>query len=117
MEEWIPFTIDPTNGSWTWVWNAGITTVTSNDADVKTFFKITTQTFVTWISTGFVDLTGPQHLLANCPELHAESYFSVSAQNQSYICSFPVNNNVGDLIVHEPTFKSQLVLSMLPQMS
>ena len=98
-------TIDPTNGSWIWVWNGGITTVTSNDTDVKTFFKITDQSLNIWNSTGFVDLVGPQHLLVNCPELHAESYFSVASQNQSYICSFPVNNSVGDLIVHEPTLE------------
>ena len=33
-------TIDPTTGSWTWVWNGGITTVTSNDTDVKTFLRL-----------------------------------------------------------------------------
>jgi hypothetical protein len=98
-------TIDPINGSWTWVWNASITTVTSNDPDVLNFFKITTQTFNTWVSTGYVDLTGPRNLLINCPELHSESYFSVSSKNQSYICSVPINNEIGDVINHEPSLE------------
>jgi hypothetical protein len=34
-------TIDPIAGSWTWVWNAAITSVTSTDPDVLNFFKIT----------------------------------------------------------------------------
>ena len=98
--------IDPITGSWIWVWNAGITTVTSTDSDVKTFFRINEQSGNQWFSDGFINLNGPQTLLVNCPELHAESYFSVVVPNQSYICSIPVNNDIGDIIVHQPTLET-----------
>jgi hypothetical protein len=90
-------TINPINGAWTWVWLASaITTVTSTDPIVETFFKIPATGMINnvWIGTGLVDLTGPRNLLISCPELYSEAIFSTVASNQSYICSVPVDKNV-----------------------
>jgi hypothetical protein len=94
-------TINPTNGGWTWVWNSALTSVTSSD--LPNFFQITEQEPLVWLGTNPVDLVGPRDLLISSPELSANSYFSTSAPNQSYICSCPVNATYGDVLVHEPS--------------
>ena len=77
-----------------------MTSVTSSN--LPSFFQITEQEPLTWLGTNPVDLVGTRDILISSPELSANSYFSTSGANQSYICSCPVNATYGETIVHEP---------------
>jgi hypothetical protein len=94
--------INPSTGGWTWNWNSNITTVTSTDPAVSSFFRISSQSGRVWTSSSLIDLSGTKVVCVGCCDFQSDAYFSSIPGNQNYICSVPVDETFPNVIVHAP---------------